>query len=117
MNIKYEKINYDFLTDEAQKEEMKRERRRLQEQLRRIKRNQERVLKGIVTPPKTKKPKLKPDLKLKCGACGQVSFLLCFNLEIFLFLHSLLEFYFTNLTNTVRLPLCHCPPFVGAYKE
>ncbi|KAG7166143.1 transcription initiation factor TFIID subunit 1-like, partial [Homarus americanus] len=58
--------------DETQKEEMKRERRRLQEQLRRIKRNQERQQKGIVTPPKTKKPKLKPDLKLKCGACGQV---------------------------------------------
>ena len=58
--------------DEAQKEEMKRERRRLQEQLRRIKRNQERQLKGITTPPKQKKPKLKPDLKLKCGACGQV---------------------------------------------
>ncbi|XP_069947042.1 transcription initiation factor TFIID subunit 1 isoform X2 [Cherax quadricarinatus] len=58
--------------DESQKEEMKRERRRLQEQLRRIKRNQERQQKGIVTPPKTKKPKLKPDLKLKCGACGQV---------------------------------------------
>ncbi|XP_068208830.1 transcription initiation factor TFIID subunit 1 [Palaemon carinicauda] len=58
--------------DETQKEEMKRERRRLQEQLRRIKRNQERQLKGITTPPKQKKPKLKPDLKLKCGACGQV---------------------------------------------
>ena len=52
---------------------MKRERRRLQEQLRRIKRNQERLQKGITTPPKTKKPKLKPDLKLKCGACGNVS--------------------------------------------
>lgn len=62
-----------FPVDETQKEEMKRERRRLQEQLRRIKRNQERQQKGIVTPPKTKKPKLKPDLKLKCGACGQVS--------------------------------------------
>ncbi|XP_076037164.1 transcription initiation factor TFIID subunit 1-like [Oratosquilla oratoria] len=58
--------------DESQKEEMKRERRRIQEQLRRIKRNQERQQKGIPTPPKTKKPKLKPDLKLKCGACGQV---------------------------------------------
>ncbi|KAK7072813.1 Transcription initiation factor TFIID subunit 1 [Halocaridina rubra] len=58
--------------DESQKEEMKRERRRLQEQLRRIKRNQERQQKGIITPPRQKKPKLKPDLKLKCGACGQV---------------------------------------------
>ncbi|XP_069701181.1 transcription initiation factor TFIID subunit 1 isoform X2 [Periplaneta americana] len=110
--------------DEHQKEEMKREKRRIQEQLRRIKRNQERErLMGIraantvnpipgstpegipaVTPggpvggtpgvlpnplshqpltalphhpphtttPKRKKPKLKPDLKLKCGACGNV---------------------------------------------
>jgi transcription initiation factor TFIID subunit 1 len=109
--------------DEHQKEEMKREKRRIQEQLRRIKRNQERErLLGIrsanpnsltlgTTPegslsapagitsipgtlpnpvallplthhphhpaqsiaPKRKKPKLKPDLKLKCGACGNVS--------------------------------------------
>ncbi|PNF40464.1 Transcription initiation factor TFIID subunit 1 [Cryptotermes secundus] len=108
--------------DEHQKEEMKREKRRIQEQLRRIKRNQERErLMGIraanptnptmgTTPegsllapggitsipgmlpnpvalppvvhqphhpphsatPKRKKPKLKPDLKLKCGACGNV---------------------------------------------
>jgi transcription initiation factor TFIID subunit 1 len=109
--------------DEHQKEEMKREKRRIQEQLRRIKRNQERErLMGIraanpsnltvgttpegaavapsgmntvpgvlpnplahtplishphhpphTTTPKRKKPKLKPDLKLKCGACGNVS--------------------------------------------
>lgn len=109
--------------DEHQKEEMKREKRRIQEQLRRIKRNQERErLLGIrsanssnptlgttsegslsapagitsiagtlpnpvaLSPlthhahhpahsiaPKRKKPKLKPDLKLKCGACGNVS--------------------------------------------
>nr|CAD7459085.1 unnamed protein product [Timema tahoe] len=118
--------------DEHQKEEMKREKRRIQEQLRRIKRNQERErLMGVrmtssshhhhhhlstgdggssstpgsnpTTPgqgssshshtphtphhhhhhhhhhtpaqnitPKRKKPKLKPDLKLKCGACGNV---------------------------------------------
>lgn len=113
--------------DDAQKEEMKREKRRIQEQLRRIKRNQERerMLGGPVVssssstvgtssnvfernttnvpttststtsilpfcnfqssnsvtskhpkpevpPPKRKKPKLKPDLKLKCGACGNV---------------------------------------------
>ncbi|KAJ9586080.1 hypothetical protein L9F63_020277 [Diploptera punctata] len=108
--------------DEHQKEEMKREKRRIQEQLRRIKRNQERErLMGIrasvaanpaagnnpdgtlltlgaststpgmlpsplvhpqhpphhpqpphTTTPKRKKPKLKPDLKLKCGACGNV---------------------------------------------
>lgn len=143
--------------DEHQKEEMKREKRRIQEQLRRIKRNQERerllgirsntnaatpgfgtgnpLLGGlggmgsggggggggdtpgssstasastpsgppsinaanasllahtpptpmqqsqnINTTPKRKKPKLKPDLKLKCGACGNVSVLLsaCF---------------------------------------
>lgn len=95
--------------DEAQKEEMKREKRRIQEQLRRIKRNQEKVEmlqmqqqqkgQGIETlldsksnsqhsttmnstlntpgsskeqSPSKKKIKMKPDLKLKCGACGQV---------------------------------------------
>ncbi|XP_050517356.1 transcription initiation factor TFIID subunit 1 isoform X2 [Diabrotica virgifera virgifera] len=100
--------------DEAQKEEMKREKRRIQEQLRRIKRNQEKEKMGgghthmhstpIVppagtaieklpnpsdslstpvtptssksmssSPPKSRrKTKLKPDLKLKCGACGNV---------------------------------------------
>lgn len=97
--------------DDAQKEEMKREKRRIQEQLRRIKRNQEKnsgMLKakmetpggppislgdrhslssqGSQTPgtpgtpvnpnkeisPSRRKIKFKPDLKLKCGACGQV---------------------------------------------
>uniref|UniRef100_A0A1B6IXS7 Bromo domain-containing protein n=3 Tax=Homalodisca TaxID=139475 RepID=A0A1B6IXS7_9HEMI len=112
--------------DDAQKEEMKREKRRIQEQLRRIKRNQERerITGGAFnctpsssfmshsllsqntmmgdsnesagtnllspskplfsaqksspsistpTPPRRRKPnKLKPDLKLKCGACGNV---------------------------------------------
>ncbi|XP_013119085.1 transcription initiation factor TFIID subunit 1 isoform X2 [Stomoxys calcitrans] len=93
--------------DEQQKEEMKREKRRIQEQLRRIKRNQERErlaqmaqnqklqpggMPTSLGDPKTsqssshkerdtshkevspsrKKFKLKPDLKLKCGACGQV---------------------------------------------
>ncbi|XP_058465400.1 transcription initiation factor TFIID subunit 1 isoform X2 [Malaya genurostris] len=97
--------------DEAQKEEMKREKRRIQEQLRRIKRNQQKIgmlqqqhqQQTVGTPislgdretpssksstnPSTpkeshskeysptsriKKTKLKPDLKLKCGACGQV---------------------------------------------
>ncbi|CAH2037396.1 unnamed protein product, partial [Iphiclides podalirius] len=99
--------------DETQKEEMKREKRRIQEQLRRIKRNQERErLAGNVTvpaifpgsndnfnmssstdhgskspgliplgqikqepdlhTPSRRRTKLKPDLKLKCGACGQV---------------------------------------------
>ncbi|XP_001845437.2 transcription initiation factor TFIID subunit 1 isoform X1 [Culex quinquefasciatus] len=96
--------------DEAQKEEMKREKRRIQEQLRRIKRNQQKI--GMMqqvnqqhsvgtpislgdretpssksstslstpkeshskehSPSSRKKVKLKPDLKLKCGACGQV---------------------------------------------
>lgn len=94
--------------DEQQKEEMKREKRRIQEQLRRIKRNQERErlaqlaaqqksapggmptslgdpkssggsgpmhghhTSGKDTSPSRRKFKLKPDLKLKCGACGQV---------------------------------------------
>ncbi|CAH1113327.1 unnamed protein product [Psylliodes chrysocephalus] len=103
--------------DEAQKEEMKREKRRIQEQLRRIKRNQEKEKMGshhhhhhshsrdslsmppagtveklpnpnesiptpvtptssksiTSSPPKSRrKTKLKPDLKLKCGACGNV---------------------------------------------
>lgn len=121
-NSKDETFIKQFATlDEAQKEEMKREKRRIQEQLRRIKRNQERerihggpssgafssatsmfdrsntntptttsstsilpfgnfqsssVLpkhpKSEVSPSKRKKPKLKPDLKLKCGACGNV---------------------------------------------
>ncbi|XP_060811264.1 transcription initiation factor TFIID subunit 1 isoform X1 [Bombus pascuorum] len=122
-NSKDETFIKQFATlDEAQKEEMKREKRRIQEQLRRIKRNQERermlggpmagnnaslsnifdrsntntptttssnsILpfcnsfqstssaskhpKPEVSPTKRKKPKLKPDLKLKCGACGNV---------------------------------------------
>ncbi|XP_017772378.1 PREDICTED: transcription initiation factor TFIID subunit 1 isoform X3 [Nicrophorus vespilloides] len=115
--------------DDVQKEEMKREKRRIQEQLRRIKRNQERERmamggsslpaasipnsstsnsshfshsqhhapvaekvidrmielpsmplpsapsssKPLLSPPKSRrKNKLKPDLKLKCGACGNV---------------------------------------------
>ncbi|VVD00816.1 transcription initiation factor TFIID subunit 1 isoform X1 [Leptidea sinapis] len=98
--------------DESQKEEMKREKRRIQEQLRRIRRNQERErLAGNVTipsaiggetasmsttgdlgsaspgliplgqiktepgdmqTPSRRRNKLKADLKLKCGACGQV---------------------------------------------
>lgn len=128
-NSKDETFIKQFATlDEAQKEEMKREKRRIQEQLRRIKRNQEKERTGgppiangssintssnnifdrsntntptitsstsilpfynfqsstsstpapkhpkpeISSPPKRKKPKLKPDLKLKCGACGNV---------------------------------------------
>ncbi|XP_054610568.1 transcription initiation factor TFIID subunit 1 isoform X2 [Dunckerocampus dactyliophorus] len=60
------------LFDEQHREEMRKERRRIQEQLRRLKRNQEKdKIKG---PPekKTKKMKERPDLKLKCGACGAI---------------------------------------------
>lgn len=51
---------------------MKREKRRIQEQLRRLKRNQEKEKLGIVNN-RRRKVKMKPDLKMKCGACGQVS--------------------------------------------
>lgn len=112
-NTKDEAFIRQFATlDEAQKEEMKREKRRIQEQLRRIKRNQEKVglahshgsqllSPGVSMPlgdspthsmktpgyhsfkdpmsssgkdlsPSRRKIKMKPDLKLKCGACGQV---------------------------------------------
>uniref|UniRef100_A0A671LD25 Transcription initiation factor TFIID subunit 1-like n=1 Tax=Sinocyclocheilus anshuiensis TaxID=1608454 RepID=A0A671LD25_9TELE len=60
------------LFDEQHREEMRKERRRIQEQLRRLKRNQEKdKFKG---PPekKAKKAKERPDLKLKCGACGAI---------------------------------------------
>ncbi|XP_078787377.1 transcription initiation factor TFIID subunit 1 isoform X10 [Oryzias latipes] len=62
------------LFDEQHREEMRKERRRIQEQLRRLKRNQEKdKIKG---PPekKAKKAKERPDLKvkLKCGACGAI---------------------------------------------
>uniref|UniRef100_A0A8C4SNB6 Transcription initiation factor TFIID subunit 1 n=1 Tax=Erpetoichthys calabaricus TaxID=27687 RepID=A0A8C4SNB6_ERPCA len=60
------------LFDEQHREEMRKERRRIQEQLRRLKRNQEKEkMKG---PPekKPKKMKERPDLKLKCGACGEI---------------------------------------------
>ncbi|XP_077597107.1 transcription initiation factor TFIID subunit 1 isoform X3 [Stigmatopora nigra] len=62
------------LFDEQHREEMRKERRRIQEQLRRLKRNQEKdKFKG---PPekKSKKMKERPDLKvkLKCGACGAI---------------------------------------------
>ncbi|XP_062392812.1 transcription initiation factor TFIID subunit 1 isoform X1 [Sardina pilchardus] len=60
------------LFDEQHREEMRKERRRIQEQLRRLKRNQEKdKFKG---PPekKAKKVKERPDLKLKCGACGAI---------------------------------------------
>merc|ERR1711997_48404 len=65
--------------DEAAKEEMKKEKRRIQEQLRRIRRNEEKERLGLTGPIKSqkdlmnakKKLKQKPDLKLKCGACGE----------------------------------------------
>ncbi|XP_063288812.1 transcription initiation factor TFIID subunit 1 isoform X2 [Pelobates fuscus] len=60
------------LFDEQHREEMRKERRRIQEQLRRLKRNQEKEkLRG---PPekKPKKVRERPDLKLKCGACGAI---------------------------------------------
>merc|ERR1719209_855511 len=55
--------------DDQVKEEMKKEKRRIQEQLRWIKKNQEKERLGIQ---RKKKEKVKPDLKLKCGACGSV---------------------------------------------
>nr|XP_015206924.1 PREDICTED: transcription initiation factor TFIID subunit 1 isoform X2 [Lepisosteus oculatus] len=60
------------LFDEQHREEMRKERRRIQEQLRRLKRNQEKE--KIKGPPEKKPKKIKerPDLKLKCGACGAI---------------------------------------------
>lgn len=61
--------------DESQKEEMRKERRRIQEQLRRLKRNQEREKLGPnapMTPSRKRFKKDAPQLKLKCGACGLV---------------------------------------------
>ncbi|XP_035205757.1 transcription initiation factor TFIID subunit 1-like isoform X1 [Stegodyphus dumicola] len=55
--------------DEHQKEEIRKERRRIQEQLRRLKRNAE---KEKHVPPKKKPKKEPPLLKLKCGACGAI---------------------------------------------
>ncbi|XP_067134209.1 transcription initiation factor TFIID subunit 1 isoform X1 [Centruroides vittatus] len=55
--------------DEHQKEEIRKERRRIQEQLRRLKRNAE---KERLAPPKKKPKKEQPVLKLKCGACGAI---------------------------------------------
>merc|ERR1719431_1062892 len=71
-NTKDDTFIRQFATmDDQVKEEMKKEKRRIQEQLRRIKRNQEKEKMGIPKKPH-RKEKLKPDLKLKCGACGQV---------------------------------------------
>lgn len=55
--------------DEHQKEEIRKERRRIQEQLRRLKRNAE---KERHTPIRRKPKKEQPLLKLKCGACGAI---------------------------------------------
>ncbi|KAI5133361.1 Transcription Initiation Factor Tfiid Subunit 1-Like [Manis pentadactyla] len=60
------------LFDEQHREKMRKQRRRIQEQLRRLKRNQEKEkLKG---PPEKKRKEMKPrpDLKQKCGACGAI---------------------------------------------
>ncbi|ELK33573.1 Transcription initiation factor TFIID subunit 1 [Myotis davidii] len=60
------------LFDEQRREEMRKERRRIQEQLRRLKRNREKEkLKGSPEK-KPKKVNERPDLKLKCGACGAI---------------------------------------------
>ena len=61
------------LLDDQTKEEMKKEKRRIQEQLRRIKKNQEKEHVTRPPPQRKKKIKMKPELKMKCGACGQVS--------------------------------------------
>ncbi|XP_031550015.1 transcription initiation factor TFIID subunit 1-like isoform X2 [Actinia tenebrosa] len=57
--------------DEVHKEEIRREKRRIQEQLRRIRRNQE---KEKLQPVKKKKekPPSSISIKLKCGACGEI---------------------------------------------
>ncbi|PVD34224.1 hypothetical protein C0Q70_05490 [Pomacea canaliculata] len=62
-----------FVTmDEETKLEMRKERRRLQEQLRRIKRNQQKP-EGLPPVNKPKKKKESASLsKMKCGACGAV---------------------------------------------
>merc|ERR1719348_1234998 len=71
-NTKNEQFIRQFATSDDQiKEEMKKEKRRIQEQLRRIKRNQEKERLGLMKLNK-KKEKMKPDLRLKCGACNQV---------------------------------------------
>jgi ArsR family metal-binding transcriptional regulator len=67
------------------KETMMKEKRRIQEQLRRIKKNEAKGQgHGPVpgAPPKKKKIKLnQPEPKVKCGACGQV----CFEFRIAVF--------------------------------
>ncbi|GAA6078828.1 transcription initiation factor TFIID subunit 1 isoform X1, partial [Tachysurus ichikawai] len=60
------------LFDEQHREEMRKERRRIQEQLRRLKRNQEKDKFRGPPEKRAKKAKERPDLKLKCGACGAI---------------------------------------------
>ncbi|XP_038063067.1 transcription initiation factor TFIID subunit 1-like [Patiria miniata] len=67
------------LHDEKHREEMKKERRRIQEQLRRIKRNQEKQEQEKLHPKppkvfkKKKEKKIDPKVhKMKCGACGLI---------------------------------------------
>ncbi|GFV37304.1 transcription initiation factor TFIID subunit 1 [Trichonephila clavipes] len=60
----------NYSLNEAQKEEIRKERRRLQDQLRRIKRNEQKI--NNREPPK-KKARVEtpqPSFKVKCGACG-----------------------------------------------
>ena len=56
--------------DEQEKVEMRRNKKRIQEQLRRLTRNKEKEKQGTSSQPR--KNKMKQDVKLKCGACGQV---------------------------------------------
>lgn len=62
--------------DDSVKEEMRKERRRLQEQLRRIKRNEEKEkMNPNISSSKKKNKKREAQLlkvKMKCGACGQM---------------------------------------------
>lgn len=62
----------NYALDEAQKEEIRREKRRLQDQLRRIKRNEMREKTQDYKEPPKKKIKLDSAniFKVKCGACG-----------------------------------------------
>uniref|UniRef100_A0A6I8NJU8 Transcription initiation factor TFIID subunit 1 n=1 Tax=Ornithorhynchus anatinus TaxID=9258 RepID=A0A6I8NJU8_ORNAN len=68
-----ESIRSIALSDRKHHLELRKERRRIQDQLRRLRRSQEKA--KLQGPPEQKaKPKIKtlPDLKLKCGACGAV---------------------------------------------
>ncbi|KAJ8028294.1 Transcription initiation factor TFIID subunit 1 [Holothuria leucospilota] len=69
------------LQDDKHIEELKKERRRIQEQLRRVKRYEEKMQKEGLKPEmakpaavakKRKKEKPEKEVKMKCGACGQM---------------------------------------------